>query len=216
MQPKSAKVDEQREFAPFNSDVDRLGGYVYTSNGRLSSQLANDRLTDAALQATNLSGKTVLDIGCGDGTYSLELYDRGRPTFLHGVDAADAAIGAAEQRIGSRRMQFSVGSAYDLPFAANSFDVAQIRGVLHHLDRPEAALDEALRVARRIVVIEPNGYNPVLKLLEKFSRYHIEHRERSRRQRRPRSLDATRRRRPSVSRGWFGLVPFCTGSRERC
>ena len=28
-------------------------------------------------------------------------------------------------------------------------------------------------------VIEPNGYNPVLKVLEKVSRYHIEHEERS-------------------------------------
>ena len=42
-----------------------------------------------------------------------------------------------------------------------------------------AALREALRVAGRVVVVEPNGYNAGLKLLEKVSPYHREHGERS-------------------------------------
>ncbi len=51
--------------------------------------------------------------------------------------------------------------------------------MLHHLNDPFAALREAMRVAKVVVVIEPNGYNPVLKLLERFSRYHVEHGEKS-------------------------------------
>jgi len=195
------------EFAAFNRDVDRWDGYAYTSNGRLSSQLANHRLTEAALRAADLTGKRVLDIGCGDGTYSLEVYEPGRPAFLHGVDAAASAVEAAAQKTGSRHMQFSVASAYELPFAADSFDIAQIRGVLHHLDHPDVALREALRVAAQIVVIEPNDYNPMLKMLEKFSRYHIEHGEKSFT---AGCLDEWTRRGGGMvaTRGWFGLVPF--------
>ena len=54
-----------------------------------------------------------------------------------------------------------------------------MQGVLHHSDDPAATIREALRVAEEIVILEPNGLNPGLKLLEKVSSYHREHNERS-------------------------------------
>ncbi len=57
--------------------------------------------------------------------------------------------------------------------------MAVIQGVLHHADDPQATIREGLRVARELVVLEPNGLNPGLKLLEKVSKYHREHNERS-------------------------------------
>lgn len=163
----------------FESDVCRNGGYQYTTNARLSSQFANERLTEVSLALAPLQGKKILDIGCGDGAYTVELCDRANPEFMIGIDPAPTAIDVASCRAGVRKINFRVGSAYDLPFADQSFDWAYLRGVLHHMDRPETALGEAMRVAERILVIEPNGYNPVLKLLERFSRYHIEHDEKS-------------------------------------
>src|SRR4029078_635857 len=71
------------------------------------------------------------------------------------------------------------GSAYELPFDDGGFDVAQLRGVLHHVERPVDALREALRVAPGGPAMEPNGYTPGLKLLERVSPYHREHEERS-------------------------------------
>lgn len=76
-------------------------------------------------------------------------------------------------------MTFAVGSASGLPHSDGEFDLAYLRGVLHHMDRPIDALAEALRLAPLIVVVEPNGYNPGLKLLERVSRYHREHGEKS-------------------------------------
>ena len=81
--------------------------------------------------------------------------------------------------------------------------------MLHHVDKPQAALAEALRVAPRVVVVEPNGYNPGLKLLERVSRYHREHAERSYL---PRTLDgwATSAGGDVMSRQFVGFVPmFC-------
>jgi len=170
---------EDRRVDAFNRDVASHSGYLYTTNARLSSQLANRRLTDATLAITEFLGKRVLDIGCGDGTYTLELYDRGKPARIHAVDLAHEAIRVAQQKIGDRQITFDVQSADALSYEANSFDIALLRGVLHHMDRPVHALQETIRVAPIVVVIEPNGNNPGLKVLEKVSRYHREHHEKS-------------------------------------
>ena len=94
-----------------------------------------------------------------------------------------------------------------MPYKNQSFDIVQLRGVLHHLDRPIVALEEALRVADTLIIIEPNGYNPVLKMIERFSPYHIEHKEKSYA---PRNLDRWVKSLGAVptKQQWVGLVPF--------
>ena len=70
-------------------------------------------------------------------------------------------------------------------------------------------MKEALRVAAIVWVIEPNGYNPGLKFLEKFSRYHIEHQEKSYL---PTYLDKEIEKMGGkvLRRKWAGFVPmFC-------
>ena len=80
-------------------------------------------------------------------------------------------------------------------------------GVLHHMERPVDALREALRVASTIVVLEPNGYNLGLKLIEKLSKYHREHGEKSyppsRLERWVRDLGGR-----VEARDWVCLVPY--------
>jgi SAM-dependent methyltransferase len=202
-------AESEANIAVFDGDAQHNGGYRYTTNAPLSSRLANGRMSDLTHQMADFRGQSVLDIGCGDGTYTLELFDRARPSLLHGLDPAAGAIEVATIKAGKRPIRFQVGSAYALPYADGAFDWACFRGVLHHLDRPQDALGEALRVARRLLVIEPNGYNPVLKLLERFSPYHVAHDEQS-------FMALTlrrwvRRHGGIVRRGTFGgLVPcFC-------
>jgi len=192
---------------PFNHDVVRNRGYLYTTDARLSSQIANRRLSDATVAAADFCGKRIIDIGCGDGTYTIELFDRGKPSSICGVDPAQKAIDIARQKAGGRNIAFEVQSAYELPYAANSFHVAHLRGVLHHLERPADALREALRVAPVLIVIEPNGYNPGVKLLERFSRYHRDHEEKSYP---PMCVDRWIGAQGGTVeyRKWVGLVPF--------
>ena len=47
------------------------------------------------------------------------------------------------------------------------------------MSNPFVALKEAFRVARMVLVIEPNGNNMGLKIIERLSSYHREHREKS-------------------------------------
>jgi ubiquinone/menaquinone biosynthesis C-methylase UbiE len=191
---------------PFTEDVLSHGGYLYSTNPPLSGRLAHRRMTDAVLDLVDFRGKTVIDIGCGDGVYTLEILENGRPSRLHGSDVAAAAVRLVSRDARARSITFDVASAYQLPFADNSFDVAHVRGVLHHMEFPALAIKEALRVAGQIVVVEPNGNNPGVKLLEKFSRYHIEHQEKSYS---PVQLNHWVKQAGGILRKtvWIGLVP---------
>lgn len=199
----------------FSRDATHNRGYLYTTNAALSSKLANRRLTDAALAVADFEGKRVLDVGCGDGTYTMELFDEGRPASVYGFDPAREAIALAVEKVGTRRIVFAAHDAYSVPLASNSFDIAHLRGVLHHLDRPVDALREAFRLAPLVIMLEPNGYNPILKCIEKLSRYHREHGEKSYS---PAFLDLlVKEVGGSVqARHWVGIVPFfCPGALAR-
>jgi len=192
---------------PFEKDVVRSGGYRYTTDAPLSSRLANERITEASLASADWRGRRVLDLGCGDGTYTAELLRLGEPASIHGVDPAPSAVTAANARADDERMTFAVGSATTLPHADGEFNLAYLRGVLHHMERPVDALAAALRLAPLIVVVEPNGYNAGLKVLERVSRYHREHAEQSFA---PRRLDrwVTSVGGTLVSRRFVGFVPM--------
>jgi ubiquinone/menaquinone biosynthesis C-methylase UbiE len=204
-----SQTQTRHEWAPFDHDVAANAGYLYTTNASLSSRIANARHGAAILAAHDFRGKRVIDIGCGDGASSVELYDQGKPRWLHGLDPAASAVAIARRKTGRRNVTFETASAYQIPWADDHFDVAHLRGVLHHMDRPFDALREALRVARTIVVLEPNGYNLALKVIEKLSRYHREHGEKSYP---PARIDrwAGRLGARVIHRAWVCLVPvFC-------
>lgn len=161
----------------YDEDVIKFGGYLYTVSPKLSSQIANKRLTEASLEMLSLANKKVLDIGCGDGTYTYELFKGGKPRLILGVDLSKEAIFMAKKKF--KKIRFQLGDIYKLAFKKGSYDIAIIRGVLHHLAYPQKAIKEALFVAKTVLIIEPNGYNPFVKLIENISEYHISHQETS-------------------------------------
>lgn len=171
----------ERNVHQFDADVRAHEGYVYTTNAKRSSVLANARLTDVTVEMVDLRGRRVIDVGCGDGTFADELAVRCAPASIVGIDAAAEAIALANRKFTSTSvpLHFEVGDVYALPYSTGSFDVAIVRGLLHHLDDAPRALAEISRMAPEVFVIEPNGYNPALKVIERVSRYHREHDEKS-------------------------------------
>lgn len=101
-----------------------------------------------------LDNKTVLDVASGNG-YFAQHFEK------------DCQLTALD--LSSNQLQYNpashkkVGSAYELPFADNSFDVVFTSNLLHHLENPAKAIGEMQRVSKRYVVIsEPNRNNPMI------------------------------------------------------
>ena len=96
-------------------------------------------------------GMTVLDLGCGPGSITIDIARLVAPGVVTGVDSASSAIEAAQNaaaEAGVDNVVFKVADAYQLPFDDNSFDAAHAHQVLQHLTHPVAALRELRRVVR--------------------------------------------------------------------
>lgn len=176
-------MTQKRNVDVFNADVAETSGqYKYTLEDSLSKRLANERMTRGITEAANFRGKRVLDVGCGDGTFTLALAEAGAKSVL-GFDPAGIAIEAAREKAKKAnvddRVTFQMMNVYDFETLDTRFDIAVLRGVLHHLPDAEAAVRLTAKVADEIVILEPNGANPVLKIIERVSPYHIAHEEQS-------------------------------------
>ena len=168
-------------FLQFDQDIVKNGGYLYSQKPSKSSFLANRRLTQATLDLLDLKNKKIIDVGCGDGVFTNDLYECGKPKLMIGTDLAGKAVAEAQKKYArnSKNISFKTESCYEISFPDKSFDVAIARGLLHHLADPQKAISEMFRVADEIFIIEPNGNNPILKIIEKLSLYHRKHQEKS-------------------------------------
>jgi len=178
---------KEKNISEFNKDVKKSGRYVYTNFQEYSFFRATKRQTNelnALLRKISKKKIKILDVGCGDGTFTIEMYKRNNIKNIVGFDSAGDAIKIARRGLDKslkNNIKFLQGDVYNAHkmFKNNSFDVIIIRGVLHHLYQPKKAIKSLSLISSRIIIIEPNGYNPLLKIIEKVSRYHRRHEEKS-------------------------------------
>lgn len=163
----------------FNQNVSENGGFLYTTNAQYSSHVANKRISDEIFKFIKPTYKTLIDIGCGDGLYTNNIKQNFPHLEVTGFDPAAKAIEIAAEKYPS--VNFHTLNVLDenLPLPKKKYDVAVIRGVLHHLSDQQLAIKNAFKLADNLIIMEPNGNNPILKVIEKTSQYHIEHEEQS-------------------------------------
>ncbi|MHB1489341.1 MAG: class I SAM-dependent methyltransferase [Cellulomonas sp.] len=138
---------------PSARDAEREERYTH---GHHESVLRSHRWRTAENSAGYLlphlrRGQSLLDVGCGPGTVTIDLARRLAPGDVVGLDNApvvleDARTAAAGA--GLTNLRFLEGDAYRLPFEDDSFDVVHAHQVLQHLTDPVAALREMKRVTR--------------------------------------------------------------------
>jgi tRNA (mo5U34)-methyltransferase len=90
----------------------------------------------------DLTGRTVLDIGCNGGFYSIEMKRRGAARVL-GIDFDEDYLAQARfaADISGQEIEFAKLSVYDVGAIGEKFDVVLFMGVLYHLRHPLLALD---------------------------------------------------------------------------
>ena len=109
------------------------------------------------LSRSTMQGKTVLEVGCGSLPACFGISDDLMPERYVATDVTNELIEAARQI--DQRPIYKVESANASSFSPHSFDLIIMRGVLHHLPDPAAALKELkhlLKPGGQLLLYEPN------------------------------------------------------------
>ena len=108
-----------------------LGDYPALKWRRFSHALPSD-----------LRGRSVLDIGCNAGFYSIEMKRRGADRVL-GIDSDAEYLAQARfaAEVSGLEIEFQELSVYDVASLAEKFEIVLFMGVLYHLRHPLLALD---------------------------------------------------------------------------
>ena len=103
---------------------------------------------------SDMDGRTVLDVGCNAGFYSLKLAARGARVTGIDTDArylAQARFAASVLDVDLTLHRMDV---YDIALLGRSFDYVLFMGVLYHLRHPLYALEKVARVVRERLVFQ--------------------------------------------------------------
>ncbi len=119
-----------------------LGGVMTAPNHFLGNYPANKFQAFAHAIPADLRGKTVLDIGCNGGFYSIEMKRRGARRVV-AIDSDPAYLAQARfaAEVCQAEIEFHQLSVYELPRLGERFDVVLFLGVFYHLRYPLLALD---------------------------------------------------------------------------
>jgi 2-polyprenyl-3-methyl-5-hydroxy-6-metoxy-1,4-benzoquinol methylase len=108
-----------------------------------------------------ISGRKILDIGCGTGSITIDMARMNPDSTVYGVEIVDGLVQQCRMNaelLGVQNTEFKNGDIYDLPFEDNSVDTATCFFMLHHLDDVQRALLETRRVLKaegKLIAVDP-------------------------------------------------------------
>jgi SAM-dependent methyltransferase len=170
----------KKNVSEFDMDVVKNNGFVYTTNLKFSSIVSNKRISDEVNKHIPQNASVIFDAGCGDGTYTHEIQKAFPNASVIAADPSVEGVKVAQKKY--PKIDFFVidlENEQGFKRFENIVDVTVIRGVLHHMHNPVEGIKNISKITNKLIVVEPNGNNPILKIIEKTSKYHIEHEEQS-------------------------------------
>ena len=129
--------------APWFQNIDLGHGIVTAPDHFLGDYPAFKFRGFADALPDDLEGKSVLDIGCNAGFYSIEMKRRGAGRVL-GIDSDERYLAQARlvsDTLGFSDIEYRQLSVYDVGALGEKFDLVIFMGVLYHLRHPLLALD---------------------------------------------------------------------------
>lgn len=129
--------------APWFQNIDLGGGLTTAPDHFLGDYPAFKYRRFAEALPADLTGKSVLDIGCNAGFYAIEMARRGARRVV-GIDSDARYLEQARlasDALGFPEIEFARCDVYDLARLGETFDLVIFMGVLYHLRHPLLALD---------------------------------------------------------------------------
>ena len=121
--------------ARFDADVERFSNLETGQSASVDAPLVLDLVAQAAA-ACSPKARSVLDVGCGAGNYTIKLLRQLPGLDVTLVDLSKPMLDRAVERIGREkvgRITALQGDVRSIPLAPDSFDVVLAAMVLHHL-----------------------------------------------------------------------------------
>ncbi len=143
-----------RELGPWFHDLDLNG--VRTAPEHPLGNFLRDLWTQVEPAfPRDMTGMTVLDIGCNAGFYTFQLRARGaRVTAMDHDPHYLAQARFAAQVLGADDVEFHHLDVYDVERLGRQFDYVLFMGVFYHLRHPLLALERVARMPRRRLVFQ--------------------------------------------------------------
>lgn len=119
----------------------------------------------------NCQNKTVVEYGCGTGSYAFLLAQNGS-RMVTGIDISSVAIEQTGFNIKQQpNLAFKLMNAESLEFSDSSIDLICGTGILHHLDLDKAmySISRVLQAEGQAVFIEPLGHNILINLYRRLT-----------------------------------------------
>lgn len=158
---------QQREQLHFDALASATGEIWWGSTTYAGEQRLQRRSRLVARQLMAAPGASVLELGCGTGSFTRFLLESLPQVHLTACDISPVTIERIAERYGSHpNTRFLAADACSLSLPPASFDAVVGNSVLHHLPLL-AALNEVRRVLKpggRFWFSEPNMLNPQIAL----------------------------------------------------
>jgi tRNA (cmo5U34)-methyltransferase len=135
----SAKSTVGEIRARFDADVERFSNLETGQSATIDAPLAMS-LVAAAAAVTTPQAKSVLDVGCGAGNYTLKLLERLPNLDCTLVDLSRPMLDRAKERVSAAtkgKVECRQSDIRDLDPGAARFDIILAAAVLHHLRSDE-------------------------------------------------------------------------------
>ena len=146
-------------------DAYELWADTYDDNAGNAVLLAEANCVRPLIESHQLSGKRVLDAGCGTGRYVQFLLGR-HPATLIAFDPSSNMVQKAKEKVQEGEGVFlSIASVESLPFRPSSFDFILCTLVLGHVVRLPASVHQLAATLKRGGFMVISAFHPFAQLL---------------------------------------------------
>ena len=163
---KREEIQERIEkLGPWFHRIELGEGLVTKTASAVGEPVEHPRPTWEKVRAClpeDVSGKSVLDVGCNAGFYAVELKRRGAGRVV-GVDSQRSLVRQAAfvRDVLGLDIEYGRASVYDLdPRELGQFDVVLALGLIYHCKHLVLALERLYGVTRELLILETAVYPP--------------------------------------------------------